>query len=85
MRWWKSKRSKPRCYAKLDNRGYCLALWRLDTRPEGRQWVEVKDLDTRQIGLTADQLTPADGCHRQPLRGAQQQAQRAPACSRVAT
>lgn len=85
MRWWKSKRSKPRCYAKLDTQGRCLALWRLDTRPEGRQWVEVKDLDSRQIGLAADQLAQLDGHHSQPQRGALQQAQRAPACSRMAT
>ncbi|TVP89746.1 MAG: hypothetical protein EA348_07610 [Pseudomonadaceae bacterium] len=84
MRWWKNKRGKPRCYAKLDTQGHCLALWRLDMRPEGRHWVEVKDMDTRQIGLAADQLTPVNG-NNQAYRGAQQQAQRAPACSRMAT
>lgn len=84
MRWWKRNNSKTRCYAKLDSQGRCLALWRLDSCPEGQHWVEVKDLDSRQIGLTADQLTPVSGYCRQP-RGFQLQAQRAPACSRMAT
>lgn len=85
MRWWKIKRSKPRCYAKLDARGRCLALWCLDTPPEGRHWVEVRDLDTRQIGQPADQLIPADDDNRDDSRGAWQHTQRAPACSRMAT
>lgn len=56
MTWLFKRKKEAGYYARLDARGYCESLWRLDSPPQGQRWIGVRDLDQRQIGRPADQL-----------------------------
>ena len=44
------KRRQRQCFAQLDLRGHCVALWELDQSPASGNWVRVQELDPRWIG-----------------------------------
>jgi len=44
------KRRQRQCFAQLDLRGHCVALWELDQPPASGNWVQVHELEPRWIG-----------------------------------
>ncbi|MEH6688561.1 MAG: hypothetical protein V7693_15045 [Halopseudomonas sabulinigri] len=48
LRLFQSRQRK--CYAQLDHRGHCVALWELHQPPAEGNWVCVTELNSRWIG-----------------------------------